>query len=42
VIASDVGYGTLAHFNRQFLQRKGMTPRAFRASHQGAAHGKHL
>jgi AraC-like DNA-binding protein len=42
VIASDVGYGTLTHFNRQFLQRKGMTPRAFRASHQGAAHGKHL
>ena len=40
VIASDVGYGTLAHFNRQFLQRKGMTPRAFRASYQGAAHGK--
>lgn len=37
VIASDVGYGTLAHFNRQFLQRKGMTPRAFRASYQGAA-----
>jgi len=31
-----VGYGTLAHFNRQFLQRKGMTPRAFRASYQGA------
>jgi AraC-like DNA-binding protein len=34
VIASDVGYGTLAHFNRQFLLRKGMTPRAFRASYQ--------
>ena len=31
VIATDVGYGTLAHFNRQFLARKGLTPREFRA-----------
>lgn len=37
VIASDVGYGTLAHFNRQFLQRKRVTPRAFRASYQAKA-----
>jgi hypothetical protein len=26
VIAGDVGYGTLAHFKRQFLLLKGMTP----------------
>ena len=33
VIASDVGYSTLAHFNRQFLERKKIRPRAFRASY---------
>jgi AraC-like DNA-binding protein len=34
VIAADVGYATLAHFNRQFLARKQMTPRDFRASYR--------
>jgi len=34
VVASEAGYGTAAHFNRQFLQRKGMTPREFRASYR--------
>ena len=29
-IAGDVGYGTLANFNRQFRALKGMTPRAYR------------
>lgn len=29
-IATDVGYGTLANFNRQFLTLKGMTPRSYR------------
>ena len=30
-IASDVGYGALANFNRQFRTTKGMTPRMYRA-----------
>lgn len=34
VIAMEAGYGTAAHFNRQFLQRKAMTPRDFRASYR--------
>lgn len=29
-IAGDVGYASLANFNRQFLRLKGMTPRAYR------------
>lgn len=29
-IAGDAGFGTLAHFNRQFLRSKGMTPSQFR------------
>ena len=33
-IAADVGYGSLANFNRQFLRLRGMTPRAYRASFQ--------
>lgn len=31
-IAEEVGYPTLANFNRQFLARKAMTPREFRQS----------
>ena len=34
VVAMEAGYGTAAHFNRQFLQRKAMTPREFRASYR--------
>jgi len=30
-IAADVGYASLANFNRQFLHRRGMTPREYRA-----------
>ena len=30
-IAGDVGYDSLANFNRQFKAAKGMTPRAYRA-----------
>lgn len=33
-IAIEAGYGTAAHFNRQFLQSKGMTPREFRARYR--------
>ncbi len=29
-IALDCGFGNLAHFNRQFLKRTGMTPRQYR------------
>ena len=36
VVAMEAGYGTAAHFNRQFLQRKTMTPREFRANYKGA------
>ncbi len=36
VIAMEAGYPSAAHFNRQFLQRKGMTPSAFRASYRPA------
>ena len=31
-IAAEVGYDALAHFNRQFRARRGMTPRAYRAA----------
>lgn len=34
-IASDVGYGALANFNRQFRALKGMTPRDFRKTFRG-------
>lgn len=33
-IASDVGYASLANFNRQFLRLRSMTPRQYRASFQ--------
>jgi AraC-like DNA-binding protein len=33
-IAGEVGYPSLANFNRQFLRLKGMTPRAYRAHFQ--------
>ncbi|WP_176084664.1 AraC family transcriptional regulator [Martelella sp. HB161492] len=33
-IAADVGYNSLANFNRQFLRLRGMTPRDYRASFQ--------
>ncbi|AEG94102.1 helix-turn-helix domain-containing protein [Ramlibacter tataouinensis] len=32
VIADEVGYANLSHFNRQFLSVKGLTPREFRRS----------
>lgn len=35
-IASEVGYASLAHFNRQFLARKGLAPREFRARYRPA------
>ncbi|MGD9480210.1 UNVERIFIED_ORG: AraC family transcriptional regulator (plasmid) [Roseateles sp. XES5] len=31
-IANEVGYASLANFNRQFLRLRGLTPRAYRAS----------
>jgi AraC-like DNA-binding protein len=31
-VAADVGYASLANFNRQFLRLRGMTPREYRAS----------
>lgn len=34
-IADDVGYASLANFNRQFLALKGMTPREFRKTFAG-------
>ncbi|HSC81925.1 MAG TPA: AraC family transcriptional regulator [Chitinolyticbacter sp.] len=34
VIAEESGWRNLAHFNRQFLAAKGMTPRAYRARHR--------
>ena len=37
VIAVDAGYASAAHFNRQFLERKKMTPRDFRARHRQGA-----
>lgn len=33
-IAGEVGYRNLSNFNRQFLQVKGMTPRAFRGAYR--------
>ncbi|KAF0812903.1 Bifunctional transcriptional activator/DNA repair enzyme AdaA [Andreprevotia sp. IGB-42] len=33
VIASEAGWNNLAHFNRQFLAAKGITPKAFRAQY---------
>jgi AraC-like DNA-binding protein len=36
LVAMEAGYGTAAHFNRQFLQRKAMTPTDFRASYRGS------
>ncbi|SFU52379.1 helix-turn-helix domain-containing protein [Pseudoduganella namucuonensis] len=34
LIAEQCGYATLSNFNRQFLARMGMTPRAFRRQHK--------
>jgi len=34
LIAAEAGFGTLAHFNRQFLRAKGMTPTRFRAAYR--------
>jgi AraC-like DNA-binding protein len=31
-VAAEVGYASLANFNRQFLRLRGMTPREYRAS----------
>ena len=39
VVAMEAGYGTAAHFNRQFLERKAMTPREFRANYNGGNRG---
>ncbi len=33
-VAGEVGYRNLSNFNRQFLQVKGMAPRAFRQAHR--------
>ena len=35
-IDSDIGYESLANFNRQFKALKGMTPRDYRNSFAGA------
>ena len=37
LVAAEAGHGNAAHFNRQFLERKRMTPREFRASHRARA-----
>jgi AraC-like DNA-binding protein len=34
-IASEIGYGVLANFNRHFLRLRGMTPREYRARFRG-------
>lgn len=34
LVAAEAGYSNAAHFNRQFLERKKMTPRQFRASYR--------
>ncbi|HZY68540.1 MAG TPA: AraC family transcriptional regulator [Devosia sp.] len=36
-IAAEVGYGSLANFNRHFLRLRGMTPRAYRGRFGGVA-----
>ncbi len=33
-IAAEVGYASLANFNRQFRRLRGMSPRAYRTSFQ--------
>jgi AraC-like DNA-binding protein len=38
VIAQEAGYRNLAHFNRQFLAAKHVTPRAFRLQYRRGAH----
>lgn len=37
VIAREVGYDSMANFDRQFRRERGMTPRAFRAARQRQA-----
>ena len=34
IVAAEAGYANVAHFNRQFLERKQMTPREFRVRHR--------
>jgi len=34
VIASELGFASLSHFNRQFRELRGMTPREFRSRHE--------
>ena len=34
LVAAEAGYSNAGHFNRQFLERKKMTPRQFRASYR--------
>jgi len=34
LVAAEAGYASAAHFNRQFLERRKMTPRAFRRSYR--------
>lgn len=38
-VAADVGYGSLANFNRHFLRLRGMTPRAYRQAFTRTARG---
>lgn len=34
IVAAEAGYANAAHFNRQFLERKRMTPREFRSNYR--------
>lgn len=40
-IALDVGYGSIASFNRAFKEAVGITPTAYRAAEQNSSHTEH-